>query len=172
MPDREKGQLEPKTEALRTVNLILENGAAYPFEGTLQFQDVTVDMSTGSVVLRLVFPNPEHFLLPGMFVRAVLKEGIKDDAIRIPQQSVSRDAKGNPVAFVVDGDNHVQQRTLTLDRAIDDQWLVASGLDAGDRVVVEGLQKVRPGMTVRVVPDPSAAQAGTSGQDRTASLSN
>lgn len=159
---REEGTLEPKTDALRKVNLLLENGAAYPYEGTLQFQDVTVDMSTGSVILRLVFPNPEHFLLPGMFVRVILKEGVKDDAILIPQQAISRDTKGNPVALIVDNDDHVQQRMLTLDRAIDVQWLVISGLDAGDRLIVEGLQKVRPGMTVRVAADAPANAAGGS----------
>jgi len=159
---REEGALEPKTDALRKVNLLLENGAAYPHEGTLQFQDVTVDMSTGSVILRLVFPNPEHFLLPGMFVRVILKEGVKDDAILIPQQAVSRDSKGNPVALIVDNDDHVQQRMLTLDRAIDVEWLVISGLDAGDRLIVEGLQKVRPGMTVRVAANEPANATGGS----------
>lgn len=159
---REEGTLEPKTDALRKANLLLENGAAYPYEGRLQFQDVTVDMSTGSVILRLVFPNPENFLLPGMFVRVILKEGVKDDAILIPQQAISRDTKGNPVALIVDNDDHVQQRMLTLDRAIDVEWLVISGLNAGDRLIVEGLQKVRPGMTVRVAADAPAKDAGAS----------
>jgi len=167
--------IDPQTDALRTVDLFLEDGSAYSHAGELQFQDVTVDTSTGSVILRLVFPNPDHFLLPGMFVRAILKEGVKTDAILIPQQAVSRDTKGNPVALVVDGDDHVQQRMLTLDRAIDDQWLVSSGLDIGDRVVVEGLQKVRPGMAVRVLANPSADSAGqpsAGGQDQTAPSSN
>jgi membrane fusion protein (multidrug efflux system) len=165
---REDGRIEPKTDALNTVNLLLEDGTVYPFEGRLRFQDVTVDTSTGSVILRLAFPNPDHFLLPGMFVRAVLKEGIQPDAILIPQQAISRDTKGNPVALVVDGDSVAQQRMLTLDRAIDDQWLVSSGLSSGERIIVEGLQKVRHGVTVKVASasDQTTVAAGNSGDDR------
>ncbi|HSO20011.1 MAG TPA: efflux RND transporter periplasmic adaptor subunit [Desulfosarcina sp.] len=169
---RQEGRLEPKTDALRKVELHLENDAVYPFEGTLQFQDVTVETSTGSVILRIVFPNPEHFLLPGMFVRAVLKEGVREDAILIPQQAVSRDTKGNPVALVVDGDDRARQRMLSLDRAIDDQWLVNDGLDAGDRVIVEGLQKVRPGMAVRVALQTAAGAAGESADGSRASTAS
>lgn len=135
----------------KKVKLILEDGATYPLEGTLQFRDVTVDPSTGSVILRAVFPNPEGFLLPNMFVRAVMKEGVDEHALMIPQQAVSRDPKGNPVALIVDADAKVQQRMLAIDRAIGDQWLIASGLAEGDRVIVEGIQKVRPGASVKVV---------------------
>jgi membrane fusion protein (multidrug efflux system) len=130
----------------------MEDGAAYPFEGTLQFQDVTVNPSTASVLLRVVFPNPEGFLLPGMFIRAVIKEGLDEEAILIPQQAVSRDHKGNPYVLMVAGQGKVVQRMLSLDRAIDDQWLVASGLDPGDQLIVEGGQRIRPGMTVKTVP--------------------
>jgi len=133
------------------VTLILENGTEYPSEGTLQFRDVTVDPTTGSVILRVVFPNPNGVLLPGMFVRAVIKEGAKQ-AILIPQQGVSHDHKGNPVALIANADGKVEQRMLTLDRAIGDKWLVSTGLAPGDRVIVEGLQKVRPNMVVTVVP--------------------
>jgi membrane fusion protein (multidrug efflux system) len=99
-----------------------------------------------------VFPNPEEMLLPGMFVRAVVQEGVNKQAILIPQQAVSRDPKGNPVALAVDAEDKIQQRMLALDRAIGDQWLVSSGLAPGDRIIVEGLQKVRPGAAVKAVP--------------------
>jgi membrane fusion protein, multidrug efflux system len=135
------------------VQLILENGTTYSKEGSFQFRDVTVDPSTGSVTLRVIFPNPDAMLLPGMFVRAVMKEGVNENAILIPQQAVSRDPKSNPVALVVEKDDKVGQRMLTLDRAIKDKWLVSSGLDKGDRVIVEGIQKVRPGTAVKVVPN-------------------
>jgi membrane fusion protein (multidrug efflux system) len=134
------------------VNLLLEDGTPYPLEGTLKFSAVTVDPSTGSFILRMVFPNPKHTLLPGMYVRAIVQEGKVDHAILVPQQAIARDAKGNPIALVVDGEGKVGQRMLTLDRAIGDRWLVASGLSPGERVIVEGVQKVRPGTTVKVVP--------------------
>jgi len=134
------------------VKLLMEDGTAYPSEGTLQFRDVTVDPTTGSVILRVVFPNPECVLLPGMFVRAVTKEGIKEQAILVPQQGVARDRKGNPFALIVDADGKVGQRMLSLDRAMGDKWLVSAGLAPGDRVIVEGMQRVRPGAAVKVVP--------------------
>jgi membrane fusion protein, multidrug efflux system len=118
----------------------------------VKFSDVTVDPSSGSFILRMVFPNPKLILLPGMYVRAVVQEGEMDRAILIPQQGVSRDPKGNPIALIVDGSDKVQQRTLTLDQALGDRWLVASGLAPGERVIVEGAQKVRPGASVKVVP--------------------
>jgi len=133
------------------VTLILEDGTVYSSEGTLQFRDVTVDPTTGSVILRVVFPNPDGVLLPGMFVRAVIKEGATH-AMLIPQQGVSHDHKGNPVALIVNTDGKVELHTLTIDRAIGDKWLVAAGLAPGDRVIVEGMQKVRPDMAVTVVP--------------------
>ncbi len=134
------------------VKLILADGAAYPLEGALEFRDVSVDPTTGSVILRMVFPNPNKTLLPGMFVRAVVVEGVNDQAILVPQQAVSRNPKGNPLAMIVDSGGTAQTRMLTLDRAIGDQWLVSSGLAPGDRVIVEGLQRVRPGTTVKEVP--------------------
>ncbi len=155
----EDGRLNQNGTNQNKVKLILEDGTAYPLEGTLQFRDVTVDPTTGSVVLRVVFPNPEGVLLPGMFVRAVVKEGTNEQAILIPQQAVSRDPKGNPIALIVDGEGKIQQRMLTLDRAIGDKWLVSSGLASGDRVVVEGMQKVRPGASVKVVPFDAARKA-------------
>jgi membrane fusion protein (multidrug efflux system) len=109
----------------------------------------------------MVFPNPKHILLPGMYVRAALQEGEVEKAILVPQQGISRDPKGNPVALVVDGDGKVGQRTLTLDRAIGDKWLVSSGLKPGEQVIVEGVQKVRPGASVKAVPFQEGGPSGT-----------
>jgi len=148
----EDGRLMPDGTNQKNANLILEAGRAYPLEGTLQFRDVTVDPTTGSVILRLVFPNPKGLLLPGMFVRVVVKDGLSEQAILIPQQAVSRDPKGNPIALILDAGGKVQQRLLRLDRAIGDQWLVTSGLAAGDQVIVEGLQKVRAGASAKAIP--------------------
>jgi membrane fusion protein (multidrug efflux system) len=136
----------------RTVRLLLEDGTPYPLEGKLQFRDITVDPSTGSYTLRIVFTNPQHLLLPGMFVRAIIQEGTVAQAILVPQQAVSRDPRGQPIALIVDGSDKVQQRALTLDRAIGNRWLVSTGLAAGDRVIVEGALRVRPGAVAKVVP--------------------
>ncbi len=143
------------------VKLLLEDGTPYPPEGTLKFSEVAVDQTTGSFVLRVVFPNPQRILLPGMYVRAVVQEGVAEQAILVPQQAVSRDPKGNAVAMIVDGSGKVAPRMLTIDRAMGDKWLVSSGVAPGDRVIVEGLQKVRPGVPVKIVlPDGKAAQSG------------
>jgi membrane fusion protein (multidrug efflux system) len=148
----EDGRLKGDGTNQKKVGLLLEDSTAYPLEGTLQFRDVTVDPTTGSVILRIVFPNPKGLLLPGMFVRAVVKEGVSEQAILIPQEAVSRDPKGNPMSLIVDDAGKVQQRMLTLDRAIGEKWLVTSGLAPGDRVIVEGVQRVRPGASVKEVP--------------------
>ena len=147
-----EGRLNRDGTNVNQVQLILGDGTKYPLEGTLQFRDVSVDPTTASVTLRMVFPNPKGVLLPGMFVRAVVKEGVNDQAILIPQQAVSRDPKGNPVALIVNAAGKVEQRLLGLDRAIGDQWLVSEGLAPGDRVIAEGMQKVRPGAEVKAVP--------------------
>lgn len=147
----EQKQLTVDGEGANRVQLLLDDGDQYPLEGTLQFRDVEVDPTTASVTLRAVFPNPKGVLLPGMFVRAVIQEGVSEQAILVPQQAVSRDTKGQPVALVVNAGKQIEQRQLTLDRAIGNQWLLAAGLAAGDHLVVEGLQKVRPGATVREV---------------------
>ncbi len=151
------GDLTRSAASWSRVKLVLEDGTVYGREGKLKFQDVTVDPTTGSVTLRMVFPNPDHILLPGMFVRAVLEEGVRADAILVPQQGVSRDQKGEPYCFVVGPDGKAEQRTLALDRAIGDRWLATKGLAAGDRVIVEGLQRVRPGADVKPVPFGTAA---------------
>jgi membrane fusion protein (multidrug efflux system) len=148
----ENGHLNNDGTNQNQVQLILEDGSAYSAEGTLQFRDVSVDPTTGSVILRMVFPNPNGTLLPGMFVRAVVKEGVNEQAIMVPQQAVSRDPKGNPVALIVGADGKVGQKILVVDRTFGDQWLVTSGLEPGDKVIVEGMQKVRPGSPVKEVP--------------------
>ena len=147
----ESGRLK-QGGAIQKVKLFLEDKTPYALTGTMQFRDVTVDPTTGSVTLRLVFPNPNQILLPGMFVRAVVEEGVSEQALLVPQQGVTRDTKGNPVALVVGKDEKVEQRILELDRAIGDKWLVTSGLAPGDRLIVEGMLKVRPGAQVRAVP--------------------
>lgn len=146
------GGLSQNGAGQRKVELILDDGTTYQQGGVLQFRDVTVDPTTGSVILRIVFPNPRGVLLPGMFVRAVVEEGINQRALLVPQQAVSRDPKGNSLVFIVDKDNIVQQRMLTVDRAIDDTWLVLSGIAPGEYVIVEGMQKVRPGAKVKALP--------------------
>jgi membrane fusion protein, multidrug efflux system len=148
----ESGRIKSDDESARKVKLILEDGTTYPLEGKLQFRDVTVEPTTGAVTLRLVFPNPNYVLLPGMFVRAVVEEGIDEHAILAMQQGITRDTKGNAIALVLDSSNKVEQRTLVADRTIGDKWLVTSGLVPGDRVIAEGSQKVRPGLTVKAVP--------------------
>jgi len=146
------GVLDKDNKNQQEVQLILDDGSEYPLKGKLQFQDVSVDPTTGSVILRIIFPNPNSILLPGMFVRAFVQEGIRKNAILIPQQAVSRDPKGNPFTLVVDAQGKVQVRPLILDRTIGDTWLVLSGVAAGERVIVEGTQRVQPGITVKAVP--------------------
>lgn len=155
----ESGRLKKDGTLQSEVTLMLDEGAPYALHGTLQFRDVTVDPATGSMTLRMVFPNPDNVLLPGMFVRAYVEEGVVEQALLVPQQAVSRNLKGIPVVLVVNKDDKVEQRTLELDRPIGNKWLVTSGLVPGDRVIVEGLQKVRPGDRVRAVPfaTPSAS---------------
>ena len=148
----EAGKIKGAGSGQARVKLLLEDGTPYPMEGTLKFSDVTVEPSTGSFILRMIFPNPRNTLLPGMYVRPVVVEGVVERAILAPQQGVSRDMKGNPVAMIVDKEGKVQVRMLTLDRAIGDKWLVTSGLAAGEQVIVEGLQKVRPGAPAKAVP--------------------
>jgi membrane fusion protein, multidrug efflux system len=152
------GKLSSKSHAGATVSLIFDDGTRYPVTGTLQFSDVTVDQNTGTVNLRAKFANPAHQLLPGMFVRAELEEGTQENAILVPQPAVSRDGSGKPIAFVVSAANKIEQRRLVTDRAIGDQWLVSSGLQVGDRVVVEGVQKIRAGVEVKTVPYTEAAR--------------
>jgi membrane fusion protein, multidrug efflux system len=148
------------------VKLRLGDGSLYNHDGTLEFTEVAVDEATGTVTLRAQFPNPDDTLLPGMYVRALLDQAVAQDAILAPQQGISHDAKGNPVAMVVAPNNTVEMRVLTTDRAIGDRWLVTSGLKAGDRLIVEGLNKIGPGMPVHAtevtLKDPNAPEAAGS----------
>ena len=132
------------------VRLKLENGAMYPHEGRLQFTDVSVDESTGMVSLRALFPNPEHILLPGMYVRAVIAEGVDENALLVPQRALRRDPKGQASVLLVDGGDKVDVRLVDVGRTVGDSWQVLSGLKPGDRVIVEGGQNVRPGMSVKI----------------------
>lgn len=142
-----------------SVELLMENGQPYPLKGTLQFSDVTVDESTGSITLRALFPNPQHMLLPGMFVRARIDEGTQPDAILVPQQGVTRTPRGDATVLVVNDKNQVESRTVVAPQAIGDRWLITEGLKNGDRVIISGLQKVRPGVTVVAIPDTAATPA-------------
>jgi len=159
------GRLQKSADGAATVSLMLEDGSTYALPGKLQFSESTVDPSTGAVTLRAVFPNPKGELLPGMYVRAVVEEGVKQGALLVPQRGVQRDAAGRPVAYVVGADGTLQLRTLVTERALGDAWLVSEGLAAGDRVVVEGLQNARPGAAVNAQPwtpaQPAAAQAAS-----------
>ena len=153
------GQLVRDEQSARRVRLLLEDGTPYGREGTLGFRDVTVAPATGAVTLRMVFPNPDHFLLPGMFVRAEVEEGVDERAILVPQQGVARDPRGIAYALVVGADGKVESRDVEVDRAIGNRWRVTRGLAAGDRVIVDGLLAVRPGMPVTAV-EASPASAG------------
>ncbi|MHC1700567.1 MAG: efflux RND transporter periplasmic adaptor subunit [Humidesulfovibrio sp.] len=149
--DLASGRLKKAGANGAKVKLLLEDGSAYPAEGALQFSDITVDQSTGVVTVRAVFPNPNHDLLPGLYVRAVLEEGVQDQAILVPQAAVSRDSKGNPLVLTVKPDGVVEPRPIEVGRPVGDKWLVLSGLAGGERVIVEGLQKARPGAKVKAV---------------------
>ena len=133
------------------VTLLLEDGTQYPLTGKLQFTDITVDPNTGSVTVRAVFPNPDYVLLPGMFLRARIEEGVNDQAMLVPQQGVTRNPQGQATALVVDGSNKVAQRVLQTSRTLGDKWVVEGGLADGERVIIAGVQKVQPGTTVRAV---------------------
>lgn len=154
----EQGNLH-KENATSNVELVMENGQTYPLKGTLQFSDVTVDESTGSITLRAVFPNPQHTLLPGMFVRARIDEGVQPDAILIPQQGVSRTPRGDATVLIVNDKSQVEARPVVASQAIGDKWLISEGLKSGDQVIVSGLQKARPGEQVKATTDTPADTA-------------
>ncbi|RMW26374.1 Secretion protein HlyD [Pseudomonas syringae pv. tagetis] len=148
--DLESGKLQKAGDNAAKVKLTLEDNSVYGQEGKLEFSEVSVDQTTGSVTLRAVFPNPEHRLLPGMFVHAQLQAGVNSKAILAPQQGVTRDLKGTPTAMVVNQDNKVEMRTLVANRTVGSDWLIEDGLKEGDRVITEGLQYVKPGAEVKV----------------------
>ncbi|SAK41347.1 HlyD family secretion protein [Caballeronia pedi] len=148
----QEGRLSTNGPNAAKVTLILEDGRVYSEQGKLQFSDVTVDPSTGSVTVRAVFLNKDRVLLPGMFVRARIEEGVNPDALVVPVQGVTHDQKGTPIAMVVDKDNKAALRPLVTSGTHGQNWVVDGGLKAGDRVIVEGIDKVRPGMEVKAVP--------------------
>lgn len=139
------------------VILTLEDGSEYEHSGKLKFSEMNVNESTGTVVVRAVFPNPDHLLLPGMFLRTTVAEAVKSDALLVPQRGVTRNRQGDATAMVVSKDNTVEVRQVVTNRAIGNQWLVQSGLQAGDRVIVEGLQKIAPGAPVNPVEETAAS---------------
>ena len=145
----------------REVHITMEDGSAYPLAGQLQFSDVSVEPGTGSFLLRILVPNPKSLLLPGMYVRATISEGVLKNALLAPQRGITRDPKGKATAIVVGADGKTALRDVTTVRAVGDQWLIGSGLAPGDRVVVEGLQKIGPGMPVQATEEapPAAASA-------------
>jgi membrane fusion protein (multidrug efflux system) len=156
------GQLEQVSGNQAQVHLILEDGSSYQQPGTLQFAEVSVDETSGSVTLRALFPNPDKLLLPGMFVREQIEEGRRTDALLVPQLAVAHNQKGDPTALVVNSENKVELHALVTDRAIGDKWLVTDGLKPGDRVIVEGLQFAKPGASVKPEEWQSGAAPGNS----------
>ena len=155
-----------------SAQIVLENGSPYAHEGKLQFADVTVDPTTGQFLLRAIVPNPNYMLMPGMYVRAIISEGTMPKGLLVPQQGIARDPKGNATALVVDAQSKVQTREVRVARTVGDQWLIDDGLAAGDRLIVEGVQKIQPGMEVQPVEraaatapapgNPGSSQAATS----------
>jgi membrane fusion protein, multidrug efflux system len=156
------GELSRDQQNQAEVTLRLEDGTDYSERGRLQFAEVSVDPGTGSVVLRAEFPNPRRELLPGMFVRAQLTQGTRSAALLVPQRGVSRNQRGEATVMVVGEDNKVSERVVVADRVIADDWLITKGLEAGERVVVDGLQRIRPGAVVRAV---DASQTATQSAD-------
>ena len=160
------GSLQRADQSHAAVRLLLDDGSEYEQAGTLQFTDVSVDESTGMVTLRAIFPNPQQELMPGMYVRAILNEGVDDQAILLPQRALVRDAKGNPTTYVVNAENKVEVRPLKVGRTQGSNWVVLDGLKSGDKVIVEGLQKIRPGATVRIAEPTSDQQAAPASEKR------
>lgn len=158
---RQQASLQQSTDAV-PVTVKLEDGSTYDHPGKLELTEVSVDEATGTVTLRAIFPNPQHELLPGMYVRASVSNGVKNDAILAPQQGITRDAKGGATALVVDKQNRVESRDVVADRVIGNKWLITSGLNSGDKLIVEGTGKVQPGMSVKAVEVTSDDKSATS----------
>lgn len=158
--DLDSGRLEKAGENAATALLRLEDGSDYEHEGRLEFSEVSVDETTGSVTLRAVFPNPDRILLPGMFVHAQLVAGARSNAILVPQQGVTRNPRGQAVAMLVNEENKVEQRVIQTDRAVGNRWLVSGGLNVGDQLITEGLHRVQPGMQVEPVPAENVDSTG------------
>jgi len=163
--DLDSGRLEKAGENAARAVLRLDDGSEYEHEGRLEFSEVSVDESTGSVTLRAVFPNPDRILLPGMFVHAQLVAGARSDAILVPQQGVGRNPRGQAVAMLVNDDNVVEQRIIVTDRTVGNRWLVSEGLNVGDRLITEGVHMARPGMKVEPVPAENVEPVNAAGQE-------
>jgi len=157
--DIASGQLKLNGPDQAKVTLFLEDGTQYPLKGTLEFTDITVDPGTGSVTVRAIIPNPRFVLLPGMFVRASIEQGVNDNALLVPQVGVTHDPKGQATVLLVAPDDKVMLRTIRATRTSGDKWIVDDGLNDGERVIVAGVQKVQPGMLVRAVEAPASAAA-------------
>jgi len=160
--DLARGRIQKSGQAEAPITLQLEDGSRYPHAGKLQFAGVSVNPGTGAVTLRAVVPNPDGLLMPGMYVRAVLQTGFNEQALLVPQQSVNRDTAGNASVLLVNAEDKIERRKITVDTAVGNRWLVGSGLAAGERVVVEGFQRIKPGDSVKpteVAPKPMAATA-------------
>lgn len=168
--DIANGKIRGPETGRAKVKLLLEDGTPYPLEGTMEFSEVTVDQGTGTVTLRAIFPNPSQLLLPGMFVRAIVQEGIDEQAILVPQRGVARNPKGEAVVMVVGAGEKVEPRVIKVSRTIGDNWLVSEGLQTGDRVILEGIQRARPGTPVKAFPfgDKSGASSAGAPQPPTA----
>lgn len=158
--DLDSGRLEKVGESAAKALLRLEDGSDYEHEGRLEFSEVSVDESTGSVTLRAVFPNPDRLLLPGMFVHAQLAAGARSNAILVPQQGITRNPRGQAVALLVNDENVVEQRMVKADRAVGNRWLISEGLSVGDQLITEGLHMVQPGMQVEPVPAENVDSVG------------
>ncbi len=159
--DLAEGRLQRDAAGQARVKLLLEDGSTYPLEGRLQFSELQVDPASGSVTLRAQFPNPKRQLLPGMYVRAQVQSGVQAEALLAPQAAVSRDAKGNATAMVVSKDGKAEPRQLQTGAVVNGQWLVTAGLKAGDQLIVDGLQRLRPGAPVQAVAPAAAAIAAS-----------
>jgi membrane fusion protein, multidrug efflux system len=154
----QRGQLQRGGPLTAEVSLLLDDGSIYPLKGKLQFTDVTVDPTTGTVRLRALFPNPDNILLPGLYVRARINEGVDPHGILVPQPAIGRDPKGEPTVLVLDDQNMARLRLIKTGRAVGSDWQVLDGLKAGDKVIVQGLQNIRPDM--KVTPMPAGAAPG------------
>jgi membrane fusion protein (multidrug efflux system) len=164
------GKIKGENASQAKVKLLLEDGSSYLQEGTLKFSEVAVEQDTGSVTLRALFPNPDQLLLNGMFVRAVLEEGVIEDGILVPQRGVTRNPKGDAMVMVVGAEEKVEPLVIKVSRTVGDNWLVSEGLKTGDRVIVEGLQKARPGTPVKAVPFGSKTDAPPAGSPQPAAV--
>lgn len=164
--DLQSGQLQKASDTAAKVQLRLEDGSTYEHEGTLEFSEVSVDEGTGSVTLRAVFPNPDHTLLPGMFVHARLPAGVNKEAILAPQQGITRNPKGEPTALVVNAENKVELRQLKAERTDGNRWVVLDGLKSGDKLITEGLQFVQPGVEVKTTEAKNVAAPNQAAADQ------